>query len=186
MYGSIVDDIPNCLFIFFLPTALLPSLSRPLKTINNCLQLTCNVRCVLCSLIYVLMASGQVLNRSHVLKLRGRAAHVTWRQHKFCDLVELLWVLLHKALYFAVLLRFISGLSAEFYHVSMAINHFSGPGAAQYIITAPSQKAGGTDWKEIMKEEWEGKKKKATQHLQSLAEDIGEKTEYRLSNVNPK
>lgn len=87
--------------------------------------------------------SCQVLSSSHVLKLRWIAVQVIWRQHKFCDFVELLWGLFHKALYFAVLLCFISGLSAEFYHVSMAINHFSGPGAAQYIITAPSQKAGG-------------------------------------------
>lgn len=39
----------------------------------------------------------------------------------------------------------------------MAINHFSGPEAAQYIISAPSEKAGGTDWKEIMKEECAGR-----------------------------
>ena len=34
--------------------------------------------------------------------------------------------------------------------------------------------------------EGRGREERGTQHLQSLAEDIGGKIEYRLSNLNPK
>lgn len=77
---------------------------------------------------------------------------------------------------------FITGLSAVLYHVSMAINHFRGLGSPNIL----SQHHHRRQVELIEKKLWKRRKKNGTQHLQSLTEDIGEKIEYRLSNLNLK